>query len=503
MTIPNEVIEAFPIGYVQEIRPISIGLMHATFFIRTDQGKYIIQRMHPAIATDEIAQDFLRVTRFLHERDFLAPQCVVTRDGHVLVEDLEGNRWRAQTHLSGKTFVRASRPELAREAGKLFATFHKVMDGFTPAFRSKKILHDEESHTSICVNNPKSLLFVRVLFISKPKKEETAMRPMLSMMDGRIYSMDPLGQVERLLLTTPETRAICNNPFILGTEYTVTLRQAMTRLFANLGSKYFGTESNTSVLHILRGGLNFGLREALGTAFGWKRHSGAFVSSQRAYSKKGGWCVTEDGYKKINLTSATDWIIADVVATGVSLGHSLRKLVDMSRDANKPIRRITFITIGGARAEQIIAEVDARCREAFSDRYLGARVIYVEGIFGVPEEGHSLCIAIPGTDLLRHPAVLAPEFIASQNEAPSFPLERCTIYDAGSRAYDIQEYLKDVRGYWEKVLALADGGMSYVAYFRERFPDHPCLRLVEQCPQEWKMSEYLASVARRQIARAS
>lgn len=142
MTIPNEVIEMFPIGYAQEIRPISIGLIHATFFVRTDQGKYIIQRLHPALATEEIAQDFLHVTQFLHDSDFLAPQCVVARDSRALAEDKEGRKWRAQTYLSGKTYARATRPVLAREAGNIFASFHRVMDGFKMEFLSKRISHD-------------------------------------------------------------------------------------------------------------------------------------------------------------------------------------------------------------------------------------------------------------------------------------------------------------------------------------------------------------------------
>lgn len=142
MTIPNEVIEMFPIGYAQEIRPISIGLIHATFFVRTDQGKYIIQRLHPTLATEEIAQDFLHVTRFLHDSDFLAPQCIVARDNRALAEDKEGRKWRTQTYLSGKTYAHVTRPTLAREAGNIFASFHRVMDGFKMVFLSKRISHD-------------------------------------------------------------------------------------------------------------------------------------------------------------------------------------------------------------------------------------------------------------------------------------------------------------------------------------------------------------------------
>ena len=81
-----------------------------------------------------------------------------------------------------------------------------------------------------------------------------------------------------------------------------------------------------------------------------------------------------------------------------------------------------------------------------------------------------LRIGIPGTDLVRFDALLAPDFEQSQYEDPAYPLERCGIYDAGSRAYDIPHYLEDLREYWSKVLALAEGGWSLGEALHERWP---------------------------------
>jgi len=320
--------------------------------------------------------------------------------------------------------------------------------------------------------------------------------------DCCVYGLEPFEQVARYVATTPDTRAICNDPFILGTTYTSRLRRAMMQVLQalRLADQEIGDERNAVILHILRGGLNFGLREALDSAYGWERHRSAFISSQRANGQKG-WYITEDSYEKVSLVSRADWIFGDVVATGVSLERALLKLIRKSREGKKPIRRITFITIGGSRAEQLVAEADAQCRKAFPDDYLGASVIYLEGIFGVADERSPLQIAIPGTDLLRHPAILAPEFVASQAEAPSYALERCTIYDAGSRAYDIDEYLHDVLSYWARVLALATHGVTYEAYLRERFPTDP--RLEKDIPVEWRSAAYLADIAATQIKRAA
>ena len=49
-----------------------------------------------------------------------------------------------------------------------------------------------------------------------------------------------------------------------------------------------------------------------------------------------------------------------------------------------------------------------------------------------------------------------------------FPVERCTIYDAGSRAFEVRAYLEDVLEYWEAVEALEN--VSFGDYLRERCP---------------------------------
>ena len=74
-------------------------------------------------------------------------------------------------------------------------------------------------------------------------------------------------------------------------------------------------------------------------------------------------------------------------------------------------------------------------------------------------------------DLLRYEALMAPEFVESQYEAPSYPLERCIIYDAGSRAFWIPEYVDDVIDYWRQTLDLAHGAFTFETLLKERFPE--------------------------------
>jgi len=80
----------------------------------------------------------------------------------------------------------------------------------------------------------------------------------------------------------------------------------------------------------------------------------------------------------------------------------------------------------------------------------------------------------PGTDLMRCGALLADELRASQEEDPGRALERCAVYDAGSRAFDVPCYLEDVRGYWTALGGLARKGLTLAEALAERWPDgHP------------------------------
>ncbi len=280
--------------------------------------------------------------------------------------------------------------------------------------------------------------------------------------------------VRRFVASTPESRAICNDPFVCGVDYTEKLKTACARILkafdpaADLGL----AERDTAVLHILRGGLNFGLREALNNAYGWNGHSSAFISAQRARRSDNpeDWYITENAYQKVYLSKSAAVVFGDVVATGTSLEFALKRFLEIVQEAGNTVSSIVFFTIGGIRSEEILAEIDKHCRKQFPS-YRGAAVMYFEGRFAVAGLQNKLSIKLTGTDLLRCESILAPEFVESQYENPAYPLERCTIYDAGSRAFYLPEYLEDVRDYWEQTLTLAENGVTFSQLLAERFPE--------------------------------
>jgi hypothetical protein len=276
------------------------------------------------------------------------------------------------------------------------------------------------------------------------------------------------------IASTPETRAICNDPRVCGVRYTASLSAACAAALSGLKNcgAFSGKEHSTTVLNILRGGLNFGLRDALAHAFKWNAHSSSFISAQRAMVNEDPthWVITEGDYKKVYLEPHNDIIFGDVVATGTSLKYALEILARIANEQKARIESLTFFTIGGARSHEILHEITDSYRKISGHEVRGS-VVYFEGIFGVADASTPLRIKLDGTDLLRRDGIMAPEFIESQYEQPAYPLERCTIYDAGSRAFQVSEYAADVLDYWTQVQKLADAKIGFSELLRERAPE--------------------------------
>ena len=141
--ISKKVLVSFGFRSVSSVKVIASGLIHQTFLVVNDRKKYIMQRLHPVLATPEIAADFLAVTTFLHEQKFLAPECVLSKTGDVLVNDGKFV-WRIQTFIAGNTVHLLKNVGMAKEAGEMYARFHQTMSTMPYEFQSKKVLHDTE-----------------------------------------------------------------------------------------------------------------------------------------------------------------------------------------------------------------------------------------------------------------------------------------------------------------------------------------------------------------------
>ena len=278
--------------------------------------------------------------------------------------------------------------------------------------------------------------------------------------------------IKRWVVSTPTTREICNRPEVFGVEFSRGL-QAGVR--AALETAPFRedletvSQSRLCVMNFLRGSLSFGIREAMYDALGTNRHVTCFMSSQR-YRKDGRWHVKEDMYRKMDIPAGAVLLVGDVVATGVTMSNGLDVISEHLEKNDIGPTGIVFFTIGCHKAEKALQAFHERFADVRPD-YVGTHVVYLEGKFSLVDSRTPLHIALPGTDLIKLDALLAPEFELSLYDALPYVLERCVIYDAGSRAFDLPEYLEDVLHYWEQMRRLSKRGFTLREAMRERWPE--------------------------------
>ena len=263
------------------------------------------------------------------------------------------------------------------------------------------------------------------------------------------YKIVPHKNIERYVVSTPHTREILNKPEIFGFEFIEKLRCGVyetLKLFSQF-EKY--GDKNTSVIHFLRGGLNFGLLNMLYDAYGFNRVYGSFITSQR-YKKRENWCIKDDQYRKFSLPEDATVFIGDVIATGTTLDNGLEIMRQQFLSEGKNLRRLVMMTVGCEMAEKILSKHHAAFKNNFD--YEETILIYLEGRFSVPKTDNEFFACIPGTDLTKKNALLAPEFEKSQDAKITYPLERCVVYDVGARAYEYSVHIDDVIEYWNKLL---------------------------------------------------
>lgn len=280
------------------------------------------------------------------------------------------------------------------------------------------------------------------------------------------------GPVHRWVVSTPETIRIANHPEFLGNPFTDALSAAMTRALATAPFRPMleAVPSNRlCAMNFLRGSLNFDLRNALHRALGSQFHVTCFMSSQR-FRTDGRWHVKENMYRKIHIPDGSILVFGDVVATGVTLDSGMEVLLQHILEAKTQIKGLVFFTIGCHKIEKYLLKYDDLFRKHFPG-YEASHVIYFEGKMHMVDSHTKLVIGIPGTDLIKLDALLTPELERAQYEELAPVLERCVIYDAGSRAFDLREYLGDVVSYWEQVRGLGKRGYTLREALKERWPE--------------------------------
>ncbi len=279
----------------------------------------------------------------------------------------------------------------------------------------------------------------------------------------------------RFVVSTRATRDLMNFPEVINCDFTNLMQNGITNALKGINVLERISEINSrfvNVYHILRGGLNFKVVDALKKAFGYKWHSSSYTTSQRVL-KEGRYEVSEDSYRKFVVPDNATVYTADIVASGVSIDSGVEFIFNYMQTTGHRLSNFVFLTIGCIEAERVLMKWHKRFKEYFPD-YRQTYVIYLEGRFGLATEKTPFTHKIPYTDLIRsyrEGALLTPEYEHSQFDRVITAVEGCAIYDGGKKGFEPINHIRDVLEFWEKQheSAIAESWSIWDEYNR-RFP---------------------------------
>ena len=148
------------------------------------------------------------------------------------------------------------------------------------------------------------------------------------------------GDFKRYVVSTCSTRDLMSYPGIINCDFTNLMQDGITNALKGINMLDRISEINSrsvNVYHILRGGLNFRVVDALKKAFGYKWHTSSYISSQRVL-KEGRFEVSNDSYRKFVLPDNPTVHTADIVAPAIfaesrMATHSVVEYLDVFLDS--------------------------------------------------------------------------------------------------------------------------------------------------------------------------
>jgi Ser/Thr protein kinase RdoA (MazF antagonist) len=138
---------AFSLGPATGLERERRGLTHVTWHVRTAEGDFSLQALHPSMAGDAAVADHAAVLAHLAERGFPAPRLVTTPDGGAALR-LDDQVWRCTTWIGGRPGDRLASPPEACRAARLLGEFHRATADFDRPFGGGVRLHDPPAHAA-------------------------------------------------------------------------------------------------------------------------------------------------------------------------------------------------------------------------------------------------------------------------------------------------------------------------------------------------------------------
>lgn len=266
------------------------------------------------------------------------------------------------------------------------------------------------------------------------------------------YRLEGENYVNEYYVTSEaETRKLLNTPEIVGYEVYNCLIPSTSQMLYYLKEQKKVTTAN--ILSILRGALNYPLEESCYREH-IRVHDISFLSSERVFVEEE-IAGLEIKYSKLTMVPDSTLLIGDIIASGETLIHCLRYVMDFYRSHGAKLRNIIIFTIGGTKGIEILEKLTQEIRE-FWPEFEGFITIYYEGIFSTYQDKGVSGINLPDVDFYWKDGIVAPEFRRETLSMCSPLFEKCIIYDGGARRYEIHEHVEEVLAFWEGILKRAD-----------------------------------------------
>ncbi|MFJ6199045.1 phosphoribosyltransferase [Micromonospora sp. NPDC092111] len=261
-----------------------------------------------------------------------------------------------------------------------------------------------------------------------------------------LYECPHDGPARVLLCSTDPSRRLLTDPAVSGHRYRLLVRSAVAEALTAwrgdaAGERWLGS-GQPSVVTILRGGLSFGLEEAVVVAGGADADV-SFVGTERAVGE--GVRTTYERWE----FGAGPAFVGDILATGGTLRAVLSRLRDAATRRGVRPAAVVLVVIGSAAGvdavQRFVADWDAADRPDVT-------MIALEALYDVPASGTVAPFARHPFDLLRTVVGSTPEYESARLSSVDSLFERCAVYDGGVRAFTPSAHADERAGWWAGVL---------------------------------------------------
>lgn len=270
------------------------------------------------------------------------------------------------------------------------------------------------------------------------------MKQLLSSGGSSLYECWSAGPSRVLVCSTRPSRRLLTDPVVCGSAYRKLVRGSVAEALRTLAvSGTHGLGDRIAALDVLRGGLSFGVADAVGEVFGIDP-TVSFIGTERVSGRP-----IELTYPRWELGDADTLVIGDIIGTGSTLVTVLSEALLLASRQRHPLRSIVVFTIGSRLGAERLAGLVSGWEPAERPTLT---VVALEALFELPAAASTAPFTRFPFDLVRAPGNTAPEFERHRLQAVGSLFERCAIYDGGVRAFTPAEHVQSRDAWWAEVV---------------------------------------------------